>query len=130
MAAVLVSVSRLIVGVIVGLTGMGGGALMTPILVLFFDVEPLAAVSSDLMASLVMKPSAPASTCDGHRQPGPGALAVHRLGAGGLLRRAHPATASRGEEIEDRLKICSASPPRWPPPSMIAKNVVDSARPR
>ncbi len=44
------------VGVVVGLTGMGGGALMTPILVLFFGVPPLAAVSSDLVASAVMKP--------------------------------------------------------------------------
>lgn len=44
------------VGVIVGLTGMGGGALMTPILVLFFGIPPLTAVSSDLVASAVMKP--------------------------------------------------------------------------
>jgi uncharacterized membrane protein YfcA len=44
------------VGVIVGLTGMGGGALMTPLLVLGFGVPPLAAVSSDLAASAVMKP--------------------------------------------------------------------------
>jgi uncharacterized membrane protein YfcA len=44
------------VGVVVGLTGMGGGALMTPMLVLFFNVPPLAAVSSDLAASAVMKP--------------------------------------------------------------------------
>jgi uncharacterized membrane protein YfcA len=44
------------VGIIVGLTGMGGGALMTPILVLFFGVPPVAAVSSDLAASAVMKP--------------------------------------------------------------------------
>ena len=40
----------------VGLTGMGGGALMTPILVLIFKIEPLAAVSSDLVASFFMKP--------------------------------------------------------------------------
>ena len=44
------------VGIVVGLTGMGGGALMTPILVLFFGVPPVAAVSSDLAASAVMKP--------------------------------------------------------------------------
>src|SRR6185436_16028607 len=44
------------VGIVVGLTGMGGGALMTPILVLFFGVPPIAAVSSDLAASAVMKP--------------------------------------------------------------------------
>jgi uncharacterized membrane protein YfcA len=46
----------LLVGVVVGLTGMGGGALMTPILVLLFNVPPLAAVSSDLVASFFMKP--------------------------------------------------------------------------
>jgi uncharacterized membrane protein YfcA len=46
----------LLVGFVVGLTGMGGGALMTPLLVLFFGVQPLAAVSSDLVASAIMKP--------------------------------------------------------------------------
>jgi uncharacterized membrane protein YfcA len=44
------------IGIVVGLTGMGGGALMTPVLVLFFGVPPLTAVSSDLVASAVMKP--------------------------------------------------------------------------
>jgi uncharacterized membrane protein YfcA len=44
------------VGIVVGLTGMGGGALMTPMMMLFFNVPPLAAVSSDLVASAVMKP--------------------------------------------------------------------------
>jgi uncharacterized membrane protein YfcA len=44
------------VGIVVGLTGMGGGALMTPVLVIFFGIPPLAAVSSDLVASAVMKP--------------------------------------------------------------------------
>lgn len=50
------ALGALVVGVVVGLTGMGGGALMTPMLVLFFGVSPLAAVSSDLAASAVMKP--------------------------------------------------------------------------
>ncbi len=44
------------IGIVVGLTGMGGGALMTPVLVLFFNVPPLTAVSSDLAAAAVMKP--------------------------------------------------------------------------
>jgi len=44
------------VAIIVGLTGMGGGALMTPVLVFFFNVPPLAAVSSDLVAAAIMKP--------------------------------------------------------------------------
>ena len=49
-------VAAFCVAVVVGLTGMGGGALMTPALVLIFGVPPLAAVSSDLVASAVMKP--------------------------------------------------------------------------
>jgi uncharacterized membrane protein YfcA len=51
-----VSLAGLVVGFVVGLTGMGGGALMTPMMILLFGVQPLAAVSSDLVASLVMKP--------------------------------------------------------------------------
>jgi uncharacterized membrane protein YfcA len=50
------SVGGLLVGLLVGLTGMGGGALLTPLLVLVFKVNPLTAISSDLMTSLVMKP--------------------------------------------------------------------------
>ena len=51
-----IAVGGLIVGVVVGMTGMGGGALMTPMLVFFFGVPPLAAVSSDVVASFFMKP--------------------------------------------------------------------------
>jgi len=50
------SAAAFAIGIVVGLTGMGGGALMTPVLVLFFDVLPLTAVSSDLVASAIMKP--------------------------------------------------------------------------
>jgi hypothetical protein len=51
-----VALAGLFVGFVVGLTGMGGGALMTPMMILLFGVQPLAAVSSDLVASMVMKP--------------------------------------------------------------------------
>lgn len=51
-----IALAGLIVGLAVGMTGMGGGALMTPVLVVLFKVQPLAAVSSDLVASLIMKP--------------------------------------------------------------------------
>lgn len=51
-----VAIAGLLVGFVVGLTGMGGGALMTPMMILLFNVAPLAAVSSDLVASMVMKP--------------------------------------------------------------------------
>jgi uncharacterized membrane protein YfcA len=52
----LLAIAAFGIGIVVGLTGMGGGALMTPILVMFFNVPPLTAVSSDLVASAVMKP--------------------------------------------------------------------------
>ena len=52
----LVTLAGALVGFVVGLTGMGGGALMTPLLVLLFGIEPLTAVSSDIVASMVMKP--------------------------------------------------------------------------
>ena len=51
-----IAVAGLLVGVVVGLTGMGGGALMTPVLVFVFGAPPLAAVSSDVVASFFMKP--------------------------------------------------------------------------
>jgi len=50
------AVAGLGVGIVVGLTGMGGGALMTPIVVMFFGVPPTSAVASDLVVSAVMKP--------------------------------------------------------------------------
>jgi uncharacterized protein len=45
-----------VVGLLVGLTGAGGGALMTPMLILLFGVKPVAAISSDLVAAVVMRP--------------------------------------------------------------------------
>jgi uncharacterized protein len=45
-----------IIGLLVGMTGAGGGALMTPMLILLFGVSPSAAISSDLVAAVVMRP--------------------------------------------------------------------------
>ena len=45
-----------LVGFLVGMTGAGGGALMTPMLILLFGVSPAAAISSDLVAAVVMRP--------------------------------------------------------------------------
>lgn len=50
------SLGGLIAGVIVGLTGMGGAALVTPMLVLVFGINPATAVSSDVVAAAIMKP--------------------------------------------------------------------------
>lgn len=43
------------VGLIVGLTGVGGGSLMTPILIFFFGVKPYMAVGTDLLFAAFTK---------------------------------------------------------------------------
>lgn len=45
-----------VVGLLVGMTGAGGGALMTPMLILLFGVKPSSAISSDLVAAVLMRP--------------------------------------------------------------------------
>lgn len=49
------SLAGLFVGILIGLTGMGGGSLLAPILILFFRVPPVWAVSTDLAYSTVTK---------------------------------------------------------------------------
>ena len=48
-------VAGFLVGVVVGMTGVGGGALMTPILVLIFGFAPQTAVGTDLIFAAVTK---------------------------------------------------------------------------
>lgn len=99
------ALAGLLVGFTVGLTGMGGGALMTPILVLLFKVQPLAAVSSDLVAAVFMKPIGGAV----HLRRG----TVNRALVGYLVLGSVPAAFAGvlllralgdGEQIEQRLK--------------------------
>ena len=49
------TLTGLLIGVLVGLTGMGGGALLTPILVLFFNFKPTYAVGTDILHGAVFK---------------------------------------------------------------------------
>jgi uncharacterized membrane protein YfcA len=51
----LYAVSGFAVGVLVGLTGVGGGSLMTPLLVLVFGVHPATAVGTDLLYAAATK---------------------------------------------------------------------------
>ncbi|MDP1636212.1 MAG: sulfite exporter TauE/SafE family protein [Gallionellaceae bacterium] len=51
----LYTVSGFVVGLIVGVTGVGGGSLMTPLLVLFFGVSPATAVGTDLLYASITK---------------------------------------------------------------------------
>lgn len=49
------SIAGLLVGFIVGLTGVGGGSLMTPLLVLMFGISPAVAVGTDLLYAAITK---------------------------------------------------------------------------
>lgn len=51
----LYSVSGFVVGCLVGFTGVGGGSLMTPILVLLFGIAPSTAVGTDLLYAAITK---------------------------------------------------------------------------
>ena len=51
----LYTLSGFVVGAIVGLTGVGGGSLMTPLLVLLFGVSPATAVGTDLLYAAITK---------------------------------------------------------------------------
>src|ERR671923_295751 len=49
------SLTGLLIGVLVGLTGMGGGSLMTPILIIFFGFKPTYAVGTDILHGAIFK---------------------------------------------------------------------------
>jgi uncharacterized membrane protein YfcA len=51
----LYSISGFGVGLLIGLTGVGGGALMTPLPVLLFGIHPATAVGTDLLYASVTK---------------------------------------------------------------------------
>lgn len=70
-----------LVGLIVGLTGVGGGALMTPMLVLWFGVAPTTAVGTDLLFAAITKVFGSAVH---HRRQGVDWLVVRRLWWGSL----------------------------------------------
>ena len=51
----LYSLSGFCVGALVGMTGVGGGSLMTPLLILLFGIHPSTAVGTDLLYAGVTK---------------------------------------------------------------------------
>src|SRR3954462_2434815 len=51
----MLSVAGALTGMLVGLTGVGGGSLMTPILLLVFGTAPMAAVGTDLWFAAITK---------------------------------------------------------------------------
>lgn len=79
------SIAGFIVGMIVGLTGVGGGSLMTPLLVMMFGIHPAKAVGTDLLYAAITK----AGGTWVHAQKGTVDWRITRLLAAGSM----PATA-------------------------------------
>src|SRR4051812_4713205 len=49
------SIAGLFIGLLVGMTGMGGGSLMTPMLVLIFGFQPTVAIGTDILHGAIFK---------------------------------------------------------------------------
>src|SRR5438046_4386748 len=73
--------SGFVVGAIVGLTGMGGGSLMTPLLILLFGIHPATAVGTDLLYASATKAGGSLVHGIAHNIEWP---AVRRLAAGSV----------------------------------------------
>ena len=74
-------VSGFLVGVVVGLTGVGGGSLMTPLLILLYGFSPSVAVGTDLLYAAITKS---AGTVAHHRRRNIAWPVVRWLSAGSL----------------------------------------------
>jgi len=125
-----VSAMGLVVGFVVGLTGMGGGALMTPLLVLLFNVQPLAAVSSDLVAAVVMKPIGGGV----HLKRGTVDLRLVKWLAIGSVPSAFLGvlilrSLGDGKVVQDRIKLMLGVALLVAATSMVGKAVIDRGRP-
>lgn len=103
-------VSGFVVGLLVGLTGVGGGSLMTPILTLLFSVSPSVAVGTDLAFASVTKSAGTAA----HRLRGTVRWDVVRLLCDGALPAALLATyglkhfGALDKQIGHMIRVCIA----------------------
>ena len=77
----LYSLSGFGVGLLVGMTGVGGGSLMTPVLILFFGIHPATAVGTDLLYAAATKAGGSLVHGTEHNIEWP---AVRRLAAGSV----------------------------------------------
>ena len=94
-----------IVGLLVGVTGAGGGALMTPMLILIFGVTPSSAISSDLVAAVLMRPFGAAMHCARGRSIWNGGLDGDWLGADGPRGLVPAAPAGRQRRLRQRVEL-------------------------
>src|ERR687895_580497 len=100
------AIAGLLIGLLVGMTGMGGGSLMTPMLVFLFGFKPTVAIGTDILHGAIFKSFGAVR----HRQlgtvlaAGGRALRLARTPVRGLLRghrRGNP--RRRADSLRDRL---------------------------
>src|SRR2546423_8351291 len=90
----------LLIGALVGMTGMGGGSLMTPILVIVFGFKPTLAVGTDILHGAIFKTVGAAR----HRQLG----TVHARLSGWMLVGSAPASiggVALGTHLKDHQQL-------------------------
>jgi uncharacterized membrane protein YfcA len=90
----------LLIGTLVGMTGMGGGSLMTPILVIVFGFKPTLAVGTDILHGAIFKTVGAAR----HRQLG----TVHARLSGWMLVGSAPASiggVALGTHLKDHQQL-------------------------
>src|SRR6185312_15607708 len=106
------------VGFIVGLTGVGGGSLMTPVLIFLFGVHPGTAVGTDLLYACGTKTAGTWVHNIHHNIDWPlvGRLALGGLPAAPLALRALPGWAPAPPVHLSRARLASLWPP-LPSPS-------------
>ena len=85
------SLAGLLIGLLVGMTGMGGGSLMTPMLILVFGFKPTVAIGTDILHGAIFKSFGAAR----HRQLGH----VHARLAMWMLIGSAPVLAARGGAV-------------------------------
>ena len=104
-----------VVGLLVGLTGAGGGALMTPMLILLFNVKPC---RGDLQRPGRRRGDAAGRVAgahaQGHRQLPAGRLDVRGVGADGVPRLVPAAPARRRRRRSSRTWSTRSAPRCWP----------------
>ncbi|HJS86910.1 MAG TPA: sulfite exporter TauE/SafE family protein, partial [Acetobacteraceae bacterium] len=91
-----------LIGLLIGLTGVGGGSLMTPLLILVFGIAPVSAVGTDLLQAFATKSVGTAVHGAGRTVAWPivlrlaaGSLPASALTIAFLSRRLHTAGAMR-----------------------------------
>src|SRR5215210_375135 len=106
------ALAGLLVGALVGLTGMGSGSLMTPILIFLFGFNPSVAIGTDILHGAVFKTVGAA----GHRMLG--TVHARAFGLDGPRQRPDvPCRRHRRNVAEASLRRLDGLPARHPPRS-------------